>query len=208
MKLEKRGRGSLDVSYIAYFPQYQKAVLHDLISEINRDHDQNLISEFASVFEKNKSFNYNDNLIKADQIIEKGDLLVNGGIDRTIDAMRGTVSPWRYVATGIVGSAFTPAVSDTVLLNEATGRIDMNDVNRGWHEQFGMKIFYGGIHSEMTGNNIIDEVGIFSASSGGTMLNHTSFGTAQIARLQNPQATMYRQIMIFAVFVEFCPALP
>ncbi|HEY1247829.1 MAG TPA: hypothetical protein VGE97_02465 [Nitrososphaera sp.] len=204
MKLKDRPRGVLDRNYVGYFPLWQKAALVNLVSDINRYHDVTLIEELMNVLEHNddsQAMYYGGARIKPVYVDKNEDVLTLLGLARCCDMIRGTNSPWIYTAVGNTTTTTDASPSDTALDAEilTVTRVNMSDDKVGWREQTGMKIFYGAIYGEEKSASPIKEVAICQNSSGGTILNHTRFANAQLAR------TFKKTLGIVATVIEFCP---
>jgi hypothetical protein len=124
------------------------------------------------------------------------DLPVNDGLQQCIRLILATSSAlWRYSEVG--GGSGTPSITDTVLVSPTSTRIDMSLF--GTREPVGMTIRFLAVFSESHSATNIKECAIFSASSGGSMLNHNIFSENPLIKILNQQAA------IIASIVEFCP---
>jgi hypothetical protein len=124
------------------------------------------------------------------------DLPVNDGMDQCIRLLMATSSSlWRYCGAG--GGSGSPTVSDTVLVSASGPRIDMSV--SGTREPVGMTIRFLAVFNESHSATTIRECAVFTASSGGSMLNHNIFSENPLTKILN------QQVAIIASIVEFCP---
>ena len=194
-----------DWTYLAAFHKKDLPSLEEMAKHIRETHDTDMIEDINQRFEnKDKHLN---NGIEILGITKTEDVMTDPGLRSIIDNAMGIGTRMQYMATGS-GPTSTPSTSDIALAAEhSPPRIDMNV--QGWREPIGMKMFYGGISGEV-GPSTVNEIGIFTTSSGGIMLNHENFGANNLVRSAASQIGLevYRtNVFIFSVVVEFCPVV-
>lgn len=134
--------------------------------------------------------------IELEDAIITQDLPTNAGLGQCINLIMATSSSlWRYMDVG--NGSGTPNISDTTLNSSLGGRADMS--TNGTREPVGMTIRFLAIYGEAAAASPISECGVFSASSGGSMLNHNIFNQNPLYKITNQQAAIISSI------VEFCP---
>lgn len=137
----------------------------------------------------------NRNIELEDAVITQ-DLPTNAGLDQCIRLIMATSSAvWRYMDIG--STSGIPEISDITLDNSLGGRADMS-IN-GTREPVGMTIRFLAIFGEFAAASPISECGVFSASTGGSMLNHNIFNQNPLYKITGQQAAIISSI------VEFCP---
>ena len=194
MGLGINDRRPRDWAYAVAFEEKELPSLEQMIKQVNESHDTKPIEDFNERCEQR--------LKQGDPTVTKSeDLITNLGIRGCINLILGTsITTWQYLE---LGSGSTPATVldghlETVI---SGGRIDMSAAGRGWREAVGMKVFLGAIGNEAAVGFSAYEVGVFNASSAGTMLNRSVFvpGWTDVVHFANMYAT------IWSVVIEFCP---
>jgi hypothetical protein len=194
MGLGINDRRPRDWGYAVAFEEKELPSLEQMIKQVNQTHNTDLIEGFNQRCE--------ERIKEGDPAVTKSeDLVTNLGLQACISLILGTsITTWQYLGIGSGSTAAT--VSDTTLQTVISGgRIDMSVAGRGWREAVGMKVFLGAIGNEAAIGFSAYEVGVFNASSGGTMLNRSVFvpGWTDVVHFANTYAT------IWSVVIEFCP---
>ena len=183
-------RRARDWGYIATVPAVDLPVYQAMAQEIQQTHNTALIEEFNDACERQDR--------RFITVTKAEDLIMNVGIQECLNIVLGNSSTlFRYMARG-TGTA-AAAVTNTGLGAEALSRINMSSPGLGWREAQGMKMFFGAIGSEVEATTTFTELGVFTAISGGTMLNREVFASNSIAHVGPKLAT------IFSSVIEFCP---
>jgi hypothetical protein len=134
--------------------------------------------------------------IELEDAIVTQDLPTTEGLDQCIRLIMASSSAvWRYMDVG--NGSGTPDITDTTLDNSLGGRADMS--TSGTREPVGMTIRFLAVYGEAAAANPISECGVFSALTGGSMLNHNIFYENKLYKITNQQAAIISSI------VEFCP---
>lgn len=156
--------------------------------KINKNAKISLVGNVESfIFPANKIKSYNDYLLLGGspafptyrsiiaqsisiQYEKKDNLVVDAGMQRTIDLWIGDVTgKWTHCG---VGSGTTGAASGDTDLETAIGREAITDDYRS-----GLEAHFDTFFSTSAQNGTWEETGIFSASSGGTMLCRKTFAS-------------------------------
>lgn len=130
------------------------------------------------------------------------DLVTTAGCNYLIDYFRGAqTTPFRYVGKG--GSSTAAALTDTALGSEISTRQTCanNAIFSGWGEWVGMSMRFAALFGEQHagGNYTVYESGVFTASSGGTMLSRDVYG-------ENPVLHTYNfGVVLICIIVDLCP---
>lgn len=206
----KKDQRPRDWGYIARFRAEDLPAIRQMISHIRQTHDTAMIEELNARLESGATELQNGIKILSVTKSQDDDLMVNAGIQQCINIMLGTSSArWSHIATGI--STATASVSDTAVASETGVRVAL--ATDGWAEAVGMKIIFGGVTEQERDVSTappatIRNVGVLTASSGGTLLNHEVFSNNPISRefVINlaGQQTM-KTVAIISCVIEFCP---
>jgi hypothetical protein len=207
--INEQDRRPRDWAYRAAFDRKDLPSLQEMARHISQAHDTDMIEDFNAKCEQKLNENGEttttrlNNGIEIQSVTKAEDLTVNGGLQQCINIILGVSSTrWQYMGLG-TGGAIAPAdILQTTLTTEvAGGRIDMAASGRGWREAVGMKLFFGAIGNEQAATNTLTELGVFTASSGGTMLNRNAFPNPGLPH------TINRGAYIISSVIEFCPVL-
>jgi hypothetical protein len=185
-----------DWGYLAAFNYRDFVPLYRMAQYINKTHDTDLIEDINDRFERKADRLKNG--VKIESVVKSEDLTLNVGIDQCINLIIGASSTrFQYMGTGAGTSVVD--VTNTTLSSESGSRTNMLTNGLGWIEPQGMKLFYGAIRGETVSPHTITEIGVATASSGGTFLNREMFSSNQLSR------TAGRNIFILSSVIEFCP---
>jgi len=133
------------------------------------------------------------------QVVKSDDLAVTGGLDQYINLVLGISSArWQYLGYGQGGTTANPNIADFQLNSGYANRINCLG-SFGWARVAGMKMMFGGIVGESISASPTNEMGIFTASSGGIMLNHNHFNQMPLNR------TTGRSVYILSSVYQISP---
>jgi len=129
------------------------------------------------------------------------DLVVTTGLNFMIDQILGITSVrWQYLGKGTDNGTVVPlAIGNNILGAEVLPRIDMSLF--GWRLSAGLTLRFAGIFGESVPTITVSECGIFTASSGGTMLNRNMFKGFQIPHTFNVTG------FVISSVIEFMPVV-
>lgn len=193
--------GIKDTTFAASFDRKDLPSLYQLAERIRNTHSNELIDDFnlkcqQKVDDHKPVLEIGGQKVEFEQVAKADDLVVTAGINQCLDQILGvSVIRWQYVGIG-TGSASVTA-GQTALTTELLPRADMS-IN-GWREPFSSCLKFAGIFGENS-NAAINEAGIFTAATGGTMLNRNIF-TNLVLSTSFTKATMVSSV------VEFVPVI-
>jgi len=127
------------------------------------------------------------------QTSKADDLVTNPGLDQCIDLMRGASSV-RFIWMGKGTGLAAPLVSQTTLSSEIVPRLDMTTF-AGWIDPGSKSLGFGAIFGETHQNMTVTEQAIFTASSGGIMLNRNMFSNLPLSHTVNVQPFVLSSVM-------------
>jgi len=171
-----------DTSFAVLFDKRDVPTIQKMIEKVNLNiFETNEISDnFNQICEKNWNDHRNRLLEVGNKKVEllqvsksdDRDLVVNAGANQLVDLMRGGSSTrFSYVGKGT--SSTSSSVSQTALVSESGSRVNIIPAGTGffgWAQWRGMSLKYAGLFGETTATINVTEAGVFTASSGGTML--------------------------------------
>ncbi len=190
-----------DTTYSVLFNKSDIPYLQRYASKIRLTHDKRLMDDFNLASQRIWDDHRNNISIDGDitpiQVSKADDLIVNVGIARFIDAtlVPASLLAWVGVGTG------TTAVSagQTTLVTQVGSRVDATA--SGWLERAGVTLRIASIFGETFTSATINECGIFTASSGGTMFNRNMFSNAPITHTINITGFVISSIIEFVPIV-------
>jgi hypothetical protein len=192
-----------DVCYASLFDKKDLPYIYRLAEEIRTTHNQDLVNEFNNKLE-NKWNDHNHYLqignrdIEIQQVAKADDLVVTVGINQCIDQILGaSTTRWQYMARGT--GTTTPAAANTTLVTEVASRVDMS--TSGWREYAGSSLRFAGIHGESIATITVNECGVFTAFTSGTMLNRNVFSNFPLTHTINIDG------IVLSAVVEFVPVM-
>jgi hypothetical protein len=192
-----------DTTYAAQFDKNDMATIYKLAEKIKTTHDQTLVDDFNLKCQKKvddhlSRLEVGNQKIEFLQVSKADDLVVTVGISQCLDQIIGTsVTRWQYMARGT--GTTTPAAGNTALAAESGTRVDMSIA--GWREYASSSLRFAGIHGELTPTITINEAGVFTALSAGSMLNRNVFSNFPLSHIANFDGYVLSSI------VEFVPVM-
>lgn len=207
-----------DRCYALLFDKKDQQMLYDYAKKIRETHDQSLVDDFNNLAE----LRWNDhkdvslNGSKPIQGDKASDLVTSPGITQMINQFQqlaGGTTRWKYMGYGRllppVAPATTsdpliqPTAADTTLQNEPGPpdhpRVDMTA--EGWIEYTSTSLRFGAIFGEGRPDVGVAEAGIFTALTGGIMLNRNVFDNADIWHKQ------FVSVFVLSSIIEFVPVV-
>jgi hypothetical protein len=191
-----------DYAYVTLFDKKDLPTLYKLAEKIRATHDISLIDNYnrmcqQKVDDHNPILQVDNQNIEFLEVSKSDDLVVTAGLNQCIDIILGVSSTrWQYVAIGTGTTAVS--AGQTTLVTQTGARIDMN--TGGWREYAGVTLRFAGIFGEQHSNVDVKECGIFTASSGGIMLNRNMFST-------NFPTTHAGKATVISSVIEFSPVV-
>jgi hypothetical protein len=198
-----------DWGYMAGFRRKDLLPLHNMVAQIRKTHNTDMIEDINDRFERKTDSLANG--IQIQSVTKTEDLVVNLGLQQCINIILGASSArWTHMSLAMSSAAFTPSVTDTALNAAAGGPFFIPMSTYGWMEPRGMKLFFGAIGSPdgngIVGTNDIREMGVYNGpSTADTLLNRENFFNNRPVRTITGDVTMYTSVFIFSSVIEFCP---
>lgn len=192
-----------DYAYAALFDKKDLSSLYQLAERIRATHDNSLIDDFnlkcqKKIDDHNPVLEIGNQNIEFEQVSKADDLIVTTGITQCLDQILGiSIVRWQYMARGTGTTA--PVIGNTTLVTEVTPRVDMNTA--GWREFASSTLRFAGIFGELLPTSTVNEAGVFTASSGGIMLNRNAFSANPIAHTINLTG------FVISSIIEFVPVM-
>jgi hypothetical protein len=187
-----------DTAYAVQFDKKDYPVLLEYARKVRETHDPKLIDNFNLVCQRLWDDHHNNISINGMELLDvskSDDLVVSVGTTQLINQILGTSGVrWQYIGIG----TGTTAVSSgqTALVAEALPRADMSTT--GWREYAGATLRFAGIFGETFGSISLNECGIFTSSTGGTMLNRNMFSNQSLT-------TVGTRALVISSIIDFVP---
>jgi hypothetical protein len=195
--------GPKDIGYVSIFDKNDLPYLYTMAEEVRATHNNNLIDEFNKKCQQ-KYDDHNPILSLGNKDIEfldvskSDDLVVDAGIAQLIRQIFGTSTVrWQYMARGT--GTTTPIGTNTTLVTESGTRVDMS--LSGWRENASTTLRFAAIHGESTPTITINEAGVFTALTAGTMLNRVVFNNFALGHTINITG------FIISFIIQFVPKM-
>jgi hypothetical protein len=188
-----------DVCYAALFDKRDLPSLYRYAAKVRTTHNQELVNDFNNKCEK-KWNDHNPILdgIEFLQVSKSEDLVVNVGINLFIDQILGlSVVTWDAIQIGT--GVTTPGGNQTALTAVNGNGVLMSA--GGWKENAGTSLRFGSIFGESRATVTVNEAGVFTSISGGTMLNRVMFANAPISHTINITG------FVVSCIIEFVPVM-
>jgi hypothetical protein len=189
-----------DTSYAVLFDKKDMPAISNYAKMVRQTHDPILVDNFNNTIEKIWNDHRNHGInggIEPWQVEKTDDLVVSVGAAQIIDQITGaSTTRFSHVGYGN-GGATAVTAAQTTLVAELGTRASM--ATNGWREYAGASLRFAGIFGESTSSVSLDEMGIFTAITGGIMLNRNSLSGAQLEHITNTS------IFVISSIIEFVP---
>lgn len=193
-----------DYAYASLFDKKDLPFLYKLARKVRLTHDQSLVDDYLlkcqqKVDDHNPILQVGNKNIEFWQVSKSDDLVVTAGLDQCIRLIQATSTVrWQYMGYGS-DQVVPPTTAQTALVLELLPRIDMSLF--GWREYAGMTLRFAGIFGESRLTDIISEAGVFTAATGGTILNRNMFSTNKFTH------TVNTSVFVISSVIEFVPVV-